>query len=53
MNGKGFIGVVLVAMVALVIGGCSHGSGVEFGMFGSSLDSDDLGDGYGGGPSWN
>lgn len=49
MNGKGFIGVVLVAMVALVIGGCSHGSGVEFGMFGSSLDSDDLGDGYGGG----
>jgi len=46
MNGKGFIGLVLVA---LVLGGCSHGSGVEFGMFGSSLDSDDLGAGYGGG----
>jgi len=49
MNGKGFIGLLLAAMLALVTGGCSHGSGVEFGMFGASLDSEDLGDGYGGG----
>ena len=49
MNGKGFIGLILVAMLALVVGGCSHGSGVEFAAFGSTLNSDDLGDGYGGG----
>ena len=39
----------LTAALAVVLGGCSHGSGLEFGAFGSSLDSDDLGDGYGGG----
>jgi opacity protein-like surface antigen len=49
MNKKSLIGLLLVAMLSLGIGGCSHGSGVEFGAFGASLDSDDLGDGYGGG----
>ena len=49
MNGKRIIGAVLLAMSAMVLGGCSHGSGVELGFFGSSLDSDDLGEGYGGG----
>ena len=32
-----------------VLGGCSHGTGIELGAFGSSLKSDDLGQGYGGG----
>lgn len=49
MDKKSLIGLLLVATLSLVIGGCSNGSGVEFGAFGSSLDSDDLGDGYGGG----
>jgi hypothetical protein len=49
MNGKGRIGLLLAATLALIVGGCSHGSGVEFGAFGASLDSDDLGDGHGGG----
>ena len=49
MNRKGFVGLLLTASLALALGGCSHGSGTEFGAFGASLDSDDLGDGYGGG----
>lgn len=49
MNGKTCIGLVLAVTLSLMVGGCSHGSGVEFGAFGASLDSDDLGDGYGGG----
>jgi len=49
MKGKGCIGLAGLAMMALLVGGCAHGSGLEFGAFGSSLDSDDLGDGYGGG----
>jgi hypothetical protein len=49
MKMKGFVGVAALVALALAGGGCSHGSGVEFGAFGSSLDSDDLGDGYGGG----
>ncbi len=49
MNVKGLIGLLLVVMLALVVGGCSHGSGVEFAAYGTRLDSDDLGDGYGGG----
>jgi len=44
-----FVGLVLAAALALALSGCSHGSGIEFGVFGSSLDSDDLGDGRGGG----
>lgn len=42
-------GLVLLAMMVVSLAGCSHGSGVELGVFGSSLDSDDLGTGYGGG----
>ena len=49
MNGKVFIGLLLAATLSLIVGGCSHGSGVEFGAFAASLDSDDLGEGYGGG----
>jgi len=49
MNVKGFVLLLLIGGSALVLGGCSHGSGVELGVFGSSLDSDDLGEGYGGG----
>ena len=49
MNGKGLISLALVVLLALVVGGCSTGSGLEAGVFGTSLDSDDLGDGYGGG----
>jgi len=49
MNGKGLICFAVLLALALTVGGCSHGSGVEFAAFGSSLDSDDLGDGYGGG----
>ena len=49
MKARQLIGFVLLAAIALVLGGCAHGSGLEFGAFGSSLDSDDLGAGYGGG----
>lgn len=49
MYAKGFVVVLLLAVLALVGTGCSTGSGVELAAFGSSLDSDDLGDGYGGG----
>jgi len=49
MKRKGLIGLLLAIAMSLIVGGCSHGSGVEFGAFAASLDSDDLGDGYGGG----
>ena len=49
MNRNGYVGVLLAVVFSLIIGGCSHGSGVEFGAFAASLDSDDLGEGYGGG----
>ena len=49
MKAKGFVVVLLLAILALAGTGCSTGSGVEFAAFGSSLDSKDLGDGYGGG----
>jgi hypothetical protein len=43
------MGLAALVAAALFIGGCSHGSGLEVGAFGSSLDSRDLGAGYGGG----
>jgi opacity protein-like surface antigen len=49
MKAKGFVVVLLLTILALAGTGCSTGSGVEFAAFGSSLDSKDLGDGYGGG----
>lgn len=49
MNAKGFVVVLLPAVLALAGAGCSTGSGVEVAAFGTYLDSDDLGDGYGGG----
>jgi hypothetical protein len=49
MKGKRIIGVVLLVILCMVLGGCSHGSGLELGAFGSSLNSNDLGQGYGGG----
>lgn len=49
MKARQQIGLALLAGMALVLGGCAHGSGLEFGAYGSSLDSDDLGTGYGGG----
>jgi opacity protein-like surface antigen len=49
MSVKGIAGVMLLGALALAIGGCSHGRGVELGAFGTSLDADDFGQGYGGG----
>ncbi len=49
MNAKGFVGLVLLVVSALVVGGCSHGSGIEAAVYGTRLNSDDLGNGYGGG----
>jgi hypothetical protein len=49
MIAKRFTGLTLIAILSLVSGGCMTGSGIEMGVFGSSLDSDDLGQGYGGG----
>jgi hypothetical protein len=49
MDARQFIGLMLLAATGLCLAGCAHGSGVELGVFGSSLDSDDLGEGYGGG----
>ena len=49
MSVKGLVGLTLAVIVALSMGGCVFGSGVELGVYGSSLDSDDLGDGRGGG----
>jgi opacity protein-like surface antigen len=49
MNMRQWIALATLMAAALSLGGCAHGSGLEFGAFGSSLDSEDLGTGYGGG----
>jgi len=49
MKGRKLIGSVFLVAACIVLGGCSHGTGIELGAFGSSLKSDDLGQGYGGG----
>jgi len=49
MKGRKLISLALLVGVCAVLGGCSHGTGIELGAFGSSLKSDDLGQGYGGG----
>jgi opacity protein-like surface antigen len=49
MKGRKLIGSVLLIAAGIVLGGCSHGTGIELGAFGSSLKSEDLGRGYGGG----
>lgn len=49
MNAKGVALVLCAAVLAVAGAGCSTGSGLECGLFGSYLDSDDLGKGYGGG----
>lgn len=49
MNVKGFTCLMLLAGTSLFAGGCATGSGVEMGFFGTRHDSDDLGEGYGGG----
>ncbi len=49
MKGRIRIGSALLVAAGIVLGGCSHGTGIELGAFGSSLKSDDLGQGYGGG----
>ena len=46
---KKCINLVLLTILSLVIGGCSAGPMASVGVFGSYLDSDDLGDGYGAG----
>jgi hypothetical protein len=42
-------GLALLAALSMVLGGCSHGQGIEVGAFGTGMDSDDFGEGYGGG----
>lgn len=49
MKAKAIAGWVLLAIGAVVLGGCAHGRGVEMGVFGTGLDSTDLGEGFGGG----
>jgi len=49
MNAKGIAALATLAILAVVGSGCSHGRGAELGAFGSSLDGDDFGQGYGGG----
>jgi opacity protein-like surface antigen len=49
MKGRKLIGSVLLLAAGLILGGCGHGTGIELGAFGSSLDSHDLGQGHGGG----
>jgi hypothetical protein len=44
-----YAGLLLLAVVSLSVAGCSAGSLAAVGLFGSYLDSDDLGDGYGAG----
>lgn len=46
---KGFLALALIVVMCMVAGGCSTGSGIEAAAYGSALNSDDLGDGYGGG----
>jgi len=40
---------MLLAIVAMALSGCTAGPVAALGLFGSYLDADDLGDGYGGG----
>jgi hypothetical protein len=40
---------MLLAVASMSMAGCSAGSAAALGLFGSYLDSDDLGTGYGGG----
>ncbi len=47
MNMGKCVGCVLLAMVSLSLTGCGTGTRSAAGVFGSYLDSDDLGDGYG------
>jgi hypothetical protein len=49
MNTVRRIGWVLLALAAVCLNGCTAGSVAELGVFGSHLDSDDLGAGYGAG----
>jgi len=49
MNVKGFAWLMWLAGASLTLGGCTTGSGIEMGFFGATHDSDDLGQGYGGG----
>jgi opacity protein-like surface antigen len=49
MKGRKLIRLTLLVSVCAALGGCRHGSGIELGAFGSSLKSEDLGQGYGGG----
>ena len=48
MKGKKFIGLTLLSVSCVVLSGC-HGTGIEMAGFGSSINSDDLGQGHGGG----
>jgi hypothetical protein len=49
MSAKGIIGLALLAAFSLAGSGCMTGSGLEVGAYGSTMDADDLGTGYGGG----
>ena len=50
MNERRLIGLALIALLAVVTGGCgSTGSGTELGFFGTYLEGSDFGEGYGGG----
>ncbi len=49
MNARRWIVVSSLVIVSTVIAGPARGAGLELGAFGSYLDSDDLGAGYGGG----
>jgi hypothetical protein len=46
---RSYAGLILLAVASMSMAGCSAGSMGAVGLFGSYLDSDDLGDGYGGG----
>ncbi len=49
MKTRTYVYLMLLGILSVSIGGCTAGSLAEFGVFGSYLDSDDLGNGYGGG----
>lgn len=49
MNTRTYVYLMLLGVLSLSIGGCTAGSLAELGVFGSYLDSDDLGNGYGAG----
>ena len=49
MNTARGIGWALLALAVVCLSGCTGGSTAALGVFGSYLDSDDLGPGYGGG----